>query len=115
MLESQRQTYGDGLDVDYLHPFSWAAFPHLFFYSFYNFQYPFGTLFATGLYARFRDQPEAFRASYDDLLSSTGLASPADLAASFGIDIRSPAFWRSSLDIIRERINRFESLVDGMR
>lgn len=111
MLETQRQVYADGLDQDFLHPFTWAAWPHLFWESFYNFQYSFGTLFGMGLYVRYRDQPEAFKARYDDLLSSTGLASPAELVAPFGIDIRSPAFWRSSLDVIRADIDRFESLV----
>ena len=112
MLETQRHVYGDGLDRDLLHPFTWAAWPHLFWFnSFYNFQYPFGTLFAMGLYAEYRNHPEAFRALYDDLLSSTGLASPAGLVAPFGIDLRSPAFWRASLDVIRADIDRFESLV----
>ena len=112
MQEAQRHVYGDGLDRDLLHPFTWAAWPHLFWgNSYYNFQYPFGTLFAMGLYAKYRDQPEAFRARYDDLLSSTGLASPAGLVAPFGIDLRSPAFWRASLDVIRADIDRFESLV----
>ena len=35
----------------------------------------------------------------------------ATLAARFGIDIHTPDFWRSSLDIIRADIDEFESLV----
>jgi oligoendopeptidase F len=46
------------------------------------------------------------------LLSSTGLDGAAELAAGFGIDIREADFWRSSLDIVREDIEKFESLVD---
>lgn len=114
MLEIQRQVYGDGLDRNLLHPFTWAAWPHLYFMSFYNFQYPFGTMFAMGLYAWYRDQPEAFKACYDDLLSSTGLANPAELVEPFGIDLRSPEFWRASLDLIRADIARFEALVSRM-
>jgi oligoendopeptidase F len=34
----------------------------------------------------------------------------ATLCARFGIDVRSPDFWRSSLDVIRERIAEFERL-----
>ena len=114
MLATQRQVYGDALDPNALHPFTWAAWPHLFWSSFYNFQYPFGTLFGLGLYAQYQDRPEAFRARYDELLSSTGLAEAADLAAQFGIDIRTPDFWRSSLDVIRADVDRFESVV-GIR
>ncbi len=46
----------------------------------------------------------------DDLLSSTGLADAATLAAQFGIDIRSVDFWQASLDIVRGDIDRFEEL-----
>jgi oligoendopeptidase F len=71
----------------------------------------FGKLFGLGLYARYQQDPEGFRAGYDDLLSSTGMQDAADLAADFGIDIRTPEFWRSSLDLIRADIDRFEVLV----
>jgi oligoendopeptidase F len=36
----------------------------------------------------------------------------ADLAARFGMDIRSVDFWRSSLDVVREGIDDFERLAD---
>ena len=71
----------------------------------------FGLLFGLGLYARYQQDPDAFKRGYDDLLSSTGLADAATLAARFGIDIRTPAFWRSSLDIIRADIDKFDGLV----
>lgn len=113
MLNAQRDTYGDGLDDQALHPYMWAVKSHYYSagMSFYNFPYMFGLLFGLGLYARFKQDAEGFRAGYDDLLSSTGLADAATLAARFGIDIRTPAFWRSSLDIVRADITRFEDLV----
>jgi oligoendopeptidase F len=113
MLDAQRQTYGDGLDPTLLHPYMWAMKPHYYSAgrSFYNFPYMFGLLFGLGLYARYQQDPDAFRAGYDDLLSSTGLADAAALAARFGIDIRTPDFWRSSLAIVRADVDRFERLV----
>ena len=112
MLETQRETYGDGLDGNQLHPFMWAAKGHYYSASlpFYNFPYMFGLLFGLGLYARYQAEPEEFRRSYDDLLSSTGTGDAADLAGRFGIDIRAPAFWRASIDIVRRDIDRFEAL-----
>lgn len=114
MLEAQRETYGDGLDESTLHPYMWAVKQH--YYSttrwFYNYPYMFGLLFGLGLYARYQQAPEAFREEYDELLSSTGLADAATLAARFGIDLHSQAFWRASLDVIRADINRFEELVE---
>ena len=112
MIEAQRETYGDGLDQDALHPYMWAVKSH--YYStarwFYNYPYMFGLLFGLGLYARYQQDPEAFKQGYDDLLSSTGLADAATLAARFGIDLRSQAFWNASLDVIRRDIDEFETL-----
>ncbi len=109
MLQSQRDTYGDGLDEQSLHPYMWAVKGHYYStnLSYYNYPYMFGLLFGLGLYARYQQDPEKFRQGYDDLLSSTGLADAATLAARFGIDLHSEAFWASSLDIVRQDIDAF--------
>ncbi len=113
MLEAQRETYGDGLDESVLHPYMWAVKQHYYSTgrSFYNYPYMFGLLFGLGLYARYQQDPEAFKQGYDELLSSTGLADAATLAAQFGIYLRTEAFWRASFDIIRKDIDQFEALV----
>ena len=114
MVDAQRRAYGAGLDHDELHPYMWAVKGH-YFTPFYNWPYTFGLLFGIGLYARYRDDPDRFRAGYDDLLSATGLDDAAGLAGRFGIDVRSSDFWSSSLDVLRARIDAFEALVDGER
>jgi pepF/M3 family oligoendopeptidase len=113
MLDAQRQTYGDGLDLDTLHQYMWAMKPHYYSAgrSYYNFPYMFGLLFGLGLYARYQQEGDSFTARYDDLLASTGLDDVATLARHFGIDIRDGAFWRASLDLIRADVERFEKLV----
>ncbi len=112
MVAAQQVTYGDGLDSQTLHPFMWAAKSHYYSSrnSFYNFPYTFGLLFGLGLYGRYLNDPDEFKSSYDNLLASTGLADPATLAKGMGIDIHSIDFWTSSLDTIREDIDRFEKL-----
>jgi len=113
MLDGQRQTYGDGLDPDTYHGYMWAMKPHYYSTgrSFYNYPYMFGLLFGLGLYARYQQDAEGFKDGYDDLLASTGMHDAAELADRFGIDIRSPDFWRSSLDVVRTDIDRFEALI----
>ncbi len=111
MLDAQRETYGDGLDPATLHPYMWAAKPHYYGSTFYNYPYMFGLLFGLGLYARYQSDPDSFKAGYDDLLSSTGMSDAAELAERFGIDIRSVDFWRASFDVLRGDIDRFEALV----
>ena len=113
MAEAQKETYGDGLDPDTYHSYMWAMKPHYYSpgRSFYNFPYMFGLLFGLGLYARYKKDPDGFRDMYTDLLSSTGMFDAAELAGRFEIDIRSTGFWRLSLDVVRDNINRFETLI----
>jgi oligoendopeptidase F len=113
MLDAQSQTYGDGLAPDALHPYMWAVKPHYYSgeLSFYNYPYMYGLLFGLGLYALYRDDPARFRIRYDDLLSRTGMADAPALAADFGMDVRSKAFWHSSLEVLLQDVKAFEELV----
>ncbi len=112
MLDAQRTAYRDGLDHRHLHRDMWAVKGH-YFTAYYNWPYTFGLLFGIGLYAEFERDAERFRLGYDDLLSATGLGEAAELAARFGIDVRSVAFWTSSLDVLRGRIDEFVALATG--
>ncbi len=114
MLAAQQETYGDGLDAALLHPYMWAAKPHYYSTdrSYYNFPYMFGLLFGLGLYARYQQDPEDFKARYDNLLSSTGLADAAGLASGMGIDLHSIDFWRASLNTVKADIDQFEILAN---
>lgn len=109
MERAQKQTYGD---LETYQPYMWTWKPHYYYagLSFYNFPYAFGLLFATGLYAIYQQRGEAFVADYKHLLASTGEAAAADLAARFGIDIRSRKFWEDSLKVIEKKIERYEQL-----
>jgi pepF/M3 family oligoendopeptidase len=115
MLAAQEATYGDALSRDERHPYMWAVKGHYYSpdLSYYNYPYLFGLLFGLGLYAIYRNAPGAFPDRYDALLASTGRASAADLAARFDIDLGDRRFWRSSLDVIRDDINRLEELAAG--
>ncbi len=112
MLESQKTVFGDALDERYLHKYMWTWKPHYYYagLSFYNFPYAFGLLFGTGLYAIYRQRGADFVPDYKNLLASTGEAPAADLAARFGIDIRSRRFWEDSLDVIARRVDRYCAL-----
>ena len=109
MDNAQAETYGAGLDPDFRHQFMWTWKPHYYStgLSFYNFPYAFGMLFGVGLYAIYKQRGADFVPDYKALLSSTGEAPAADLAARFGIDIRSKQFWADSLAEIGKRIDRY--------
>jgi pepF/M3 family oligoendopeptidase len=113
MKAAQVEAYGDALDPAALHPYMWAVKGH--YYSadlgFYNYPYAFGLLFGLGLYAIYKSRGAAFCADYDGLLGATGLGKAADLAARFGIDIRTRAFWDGGIAQVRGLIDRYEALV----
>lgn len=112
MLRCQRDTYGDGLDEHFLHKYMWTWKPHYYMpnLSFYNYPYAFGLLFGTGLYAIYKERGGSFVKDYETLLSKTGEAKPADLASTFGIDVHRPDFWRNSLKVIDEQVQRYLKL-----
>jgi pepF/M3 family oligoendopeptidase len=106
MERAQKTTYGD---LAAYHPYMWTWKPHYYYggLPFYNFPYAFGLLFGIGLFAIYQQRGADFIPDYKSLLASTGEASAADLAARFGIDIRSPKFWEDSLGVIAKRIERY--------
>ncbi len=112
MARAQKATYGDGLDPEYLQPYMWTWKPHYYYssLSFYNYPYTFGLLFATGLYAIYKQRGADFVPEYSALLASTGEDTAATLAKRFGIDITDKKFWADSLAIIGERVARYEAL-----
>jgi pepF/M3 family oligoendopeptidase len=112
MTRSQKDTYGDGLDPEALHPYMWAWKTHYYRadVQFYNFPYAFGLLFGLGLYAIYQQRGAAFVPDYEALLRDTGGDTAANLAARFGIDIRSKDFWANSLKIIEARVERYVQL-----
>lgn len=109
MERAQKETYGGGLDERYLQKFMWTWKPHYYSpdLSFYNYPYAFGLLFATGLYAIYKQRGADFVQDYKNLLASTGEETAAKLAKRFGIDITKRKFWDDSLAIIGQRVDRY--------
>lgn len=110
MVECQQEAYGDGLDLSTAHPHMWIVKPHYYGSHFYNWPYTYGLLFGLGLYSRFRDDPEAFRARYTTLLSRAGMDTAEELGAAFGLDVTDGGFWTASLDVLRARIDEYAQL-----
>ena len=114
MLEAQKQTYGDGLDPDCMHPYMWACKSH--YYStelhYYNFPYAFGQLFAVGVYAQYREKGADYLPVYEQLLRSAGSGDVREVAAGVGIDVADVNFWRSSLKVFEGKLDELEALAD---
>lgn len=113
MLDAQDESYGDGLDPDYKHPYMWLCKGH--YYSaglnFYNWPYAFGMLYARGLYAKYLENKEEFVKNYDEMLKNTCKMDVEDVAKTMGIDITKKSFWLSSLHQVEDDIKEFKLLL----
>ncbi len=112
MTEAQKQSYGDGLDENCMHPYMWVCKGHYYGPTFYNFPYAFGGLFARGLYAQYLSEGESFVPKYKKLLYTTPIATAEDTAKVADIDLTDKNFWRSALQTIADQIDLFCKLVE---
>jgi len=114
MIEAQKKAYGNGLDHEYLHPYMWVNKSH--YYSaernYYNFPYAFGLLLSKGLYAKYLEDRKSFVKKYDEFLRETGKNNIADVVKIMDIDVYSVDFYRNSLKLIEEDIEKFIELAD---
>lgn len=112
MIAAQLETYGEGLDPNFLNSGMWINKSH--YYSsglnFYNFPYAFGLLFSKGIYAKYLEIGSDFVPQIQKLLQATGKMNLVDVAKLINIDITSIAFWRSSLNVIKKDIESFLEL-----
>jgi oligoendopeptidase F len=103
-VEENARYYGDALVLPEGYALGWSYIPHFIHTRFYTYAYSFAQLVALLLYRRYREDRAAFTPKYLELLGSGGSASPADLVAPFGLDLRSAETWREAfaeLDAIR--------------
>ena len=105
MLKAQEQSYGDGLDPNFRHPYMWICKSHYYGATFYNFPYAFGGLFARGLYAQYQREGAAFVPKYKKLLRTTTVATAEDVAKVAGIDLTDKEFWRGALQTVAQQID----------
>lgn len=112
MTEAQKQSYGDGLDPNVMHPYMWVCKSHYYGPTFYNFPYAFGGLFARGLYAQYETEGASFVPKYKKLLYTTSIATAEDTAKVAGIDLTDKNFWRGALQTIADQIDLFCKLVE---
>lgn len=113
MLKAQEQSYGDGLDPGFRHPYMWICKSHYYGATFYNFPYAFGGLFARGLYAQYQREGAAFVPKYKKLLRTTTVATAEDVAKVADIDLTDKEFWRGALQTVAQQIDLVCGLLEG--
>ncbi len=93
-MEQNLRYYGDSLVMPDGYRYGWSYIPHFISTRFYTYAYVFAKLVALALYARWRVEGEAFVPGYMALLAAGGSASPEQLLADLGVDLRGDDIWR---------------------
>jgi oligoendopeptidase F len=113
--EAMSEMFGDSLEMAEGHAWWWLYIPHIVHTPFYVYAYSFGELLVYALYARYKEQGDAFIEGYFELLASGGCNQPAKLVAALGIDIADSAFWQGGCDLIAARVAEAKRLASELR
>ncbi|NRF28237.1 M3 family oligoendopeptidase [Vibrio coralliilyticus] len=113
MSQTWKDWYGESMtEAD---PYFWASKLHFSIseVSFYNYPYLFGYLFSKGVYAQREAKGDRFYLDYVNLLRDTGSMMAEEVVQKhLGMALDSEAFWQQSVDMVKNKIDEFESLLD---
>jgi oligoendopeptidase F len=109
-LEQNTRYYGDSLILPQGYRLGWSYIPHFIHVRFYTYAYSFAQLVALLLHRLYAQDPEGFVGLYLDLLGKGGSASPAELLAPFGLDLRSADTWREAFAELESQLDEAAAL-----
>jgi len=109
-MEANRPMHGDAVELTDDYGWWWLYIGHFVHSPFYCYAYAFGELLVLALYAMYQSQGEAFVPAYLELLGRGGSASPDELLAPLGVDVRRPDFWQQGIGLIDRMVAQAETL-----
>jgi oligoendopeptidase F len=107
-LQTQREMFGDSVNLRDDYGIWWSYIPHFLSTPGYVYSYAFGELLVFALYGQYLREGDAFVAKYIALLAAGGSASPYELVRPFGLDLDNPMFWVQGLGVIEEMLEQIE-------
>ncbi len=111
-VESQRELFGDSVEITEGYRMWWSYIPHFINTPGYVYAYAYGQLLALSVYGRYAQEGPGFVPRYLELLSAGGSRSPEELAAIVGIDLTDPGFWDSGLALIEAQLREAEAIAE---
>jgi oligoendopeptidase F len=102
--ESQTDMLGDSVEITDGYRNWWSYVPHFMGSPGYVYAYAYGQLLALSVYARYREDGDAFVPAYLDLLRAGGSDTPENLARIVDCDLADPDFWRNGLKIVEGQL-----------
>jgi oligoendopeptidase F len=107
-LSTQRAMFGNSVNLSDDYGIWWSYIPHFLSTPGYVYSYAFGELLVLALYGIYQQEGESFVKKYIELLSAGGSASPYEILKPFNIDLDSPTFWLTGLEVIEEMLAKVE-------
>jgi oligoendopeptidase F len=109
-LQNLQQQFGEAVELSDEFRWEWVSIPHIYHTPFYVYAYAFGQLLVLSLYQQYREEGEAFKPRYIEILAAGGSDSPARILERAGIDIKQDAFWQGGFDVVSGLIDQLEVL-----
>jgi oligoendopeptidase F len=109
-VESQRELFGDSVEITEGYRMWWSYVPHFINTPGYVYAYAYGQLLALSAYSRYRSEGESFVPRYLELLAAGGSRSPEELGEIIGIDLTDPDFWDAGLRLVDAQLSEAEEL-----
>ncbi len=109
-LDTQTQMFGKSMSFTENYKHWWGSVPHFFHWPFYVYSYAFGEMLVFALYAKYKQEGQAFVPKYIELMKAGLTASPQELLAPLGIDLNDRKFWQAGIDMIQALIEETKQL-----
>ncbi len=114
-LKTQRAMFMDSVTLREDYGVWWSYIGHFVHTPGYVYAYAFGELLVLSLYAMYQKGEDGFVSRYLDLLRAGGSATPYEMLAPFGIDLRDPGFWDQGLGFIDGMVEDVERLYGELK
>ena len=113
-IESQRESFGNAINIDTNYAYYWTYISHFFHAPFYVYAYAFGDCLVNSLYAVYEEEKKrgeaaSFEKKYLDMLQAGGTKRHKELLAPFNIDISHADFWQKGLNHISHMIDMLDA------
>jgi len=109
-FENLKTQFGDSIELGDEFQWEWVSIPHFYHTPFYVYAYSFGQLLVLALYQQYKQEGDAFKPRYRQILSAGGSEAPASLLKTAGIDIHRAEFWQGGFDVIKDLVSQLEAM-----
>ena len=111
-LDNLKSEFGDAVEISDEFRWEWVMIPHFYNVPFYVYAYAFGQLLVFCRFNKqYREEGDAFKPRYMDILAAGGSIAPIELLGNAGVDITTAAFWQGGYDVIDEMVTKLENLI----